>query len=355
MTLTDDALGAPSVREIESVMQRTVETNDATEHFQLTGTPVSITSSNGDTFTAALGTRSPTADGYGQIVFFFHNHRFVGLDSSSEKVAVQSIKPAQSGMQFDVTYANYAPSDPMYAPSLAPVTVSYAWNGSSVTMEGNTSIPSGALNGFSVQTTQSPVNTSAPADAVQAIQSGLPKLAKLVNLPGESTPYLSVDLNADGQPELASAYQTTDGNIGLIVVGLVNGTWKTLWQKTTDGTQLREFNSGAMTGDGTEEIAFQTYIGDGANNVIVLKWTKGQVTPVLNVSGSADIGDFNGNGQMEVANWVHDTGPLENIQLYAWNQTDNRFMAVPNSLYPAYFAGAIPVRQSNLHCKCHIL
>ncbi|GGJ02995.1 hypothetical protein GCM10010885_10350 [Alicyclobacillus cellulosilyticus] len=342
LTLTNDMTGAPSLSEIERVMSQTTEIGDPTEHFMLIGKPVSITIGNGDTVTAAVGMRWPTADGYGQVVFFFHNHQFVGLDSDVEKTEIQSLRATQSGMAFEVTYADYAPDDPMYNPSLPPVTVTFGWDGSTFVPSGRESIPRGALNQLKVRVHRDiqPISYSGVPDEVRtAIRQALPKGGALVNRPGSSSPYLAVDLNADGQDEYVVAYRN-GFTMGLLVMGESNGKWKVLWNKALAGTQLSELNAGPMTGDGTEEIAFQSYLGDGANNVLILKWVNGVVKPVLQVTGVADIGDFNQDGVMEVANWVHDTGPLEKIQLYAWDAAKGMYERANNDDFPRYFGGA---------------
>ncbi|WAH36323.1 LppP/LprE family lipoprotein [Alicyclobacillus dauci] len=277
LTLEDHALGVPSSDEIDRVMASAVESSakGATgEHFVLTGKPVSVTAPNGDTVTAAIGSRSPSADGYGQVVFFFHNRQFVGLDSNDEKTSIRSVKPAgDGGMSFNVTYANYAWSDPLYSPSLPLVTVTFAWDGTRFSPIGKASIPSGATNGLRVHVnpTLSSANVgvpSAPKDAKQAIETALPKGATLVNRPGTDSPYLSVDLDGNGHYDYAAAY--SDGSTrqtGVMVVDQENGKWSVLLNRLTDGTELREFNAGAMTGDGTDSIAIQSYVGDGANDV----------------------------------------------------------------------------------------
>lgn len=348
LTLENHELGVPSTDEIDRVMASAAEvssTGTTGEHFVLTGRPVSITASNGDTVTAAVGTRSPSADGYGQVVFFFHNRQFVGLDSTDEKTQIRSIKPvAGGGMAFDVTYANYASSDALYNPTLPPATVTFGFNGTQFSPDGNMAIPTGASNGLRVQVKTSIASTStdditiSPA-AKQAVASALPTGASLLKRPDADTPYLAVDLNADGQYDYAAAYSA--GTTGLIVVGLKDGKWQVLWNKKSEGgVSLQELNAGPMTGDGTESIAFQAYVGDGANDVTVLKSVKGTVQSVLHVAGSADIGDFNQDGRMEVANWLHDTGPLENVQLYAWNASKQMYEKAKNEDFPYYFSGA---------------
>ena len=128
---------APSRAEIKAVMRRTVEATDHGEHFATLGRLVAVTVSDGHggTLTAVLGTRSPTADGYGQLVFFWHNGRFIGWDSPRESVALVSLEPAGT-RAVRVKYAHYSNKDPFCCPSLAPVAVTYRWSGSRLTASG---------------------------------------------------------------------------------------------------------------------------------------------------------------------------------------------------------------------------
>ena len=61
--------------------------------------------------TAAVGTVVPTTDGMGQLVFFWHNTRFVGWDAPDASMAIQALKPVGAG-GFRVTYSNYTSNDP---------------------------------------------------------------------------------------------------------------------------------------------------------------------------------------------------------------------------------------------------
>jgi len=128
---------APSRTQIEAVMRRTVEVRDHSEHFATLGRLVAVTvgDGRGGTLTAVLGTRSPTADGYGQLVFFWHNGRFIGWDSPHESIALVGIEPAGT-RAVRVKYAHYSNKDPFCCPSLAPVAVTYRWNGSRLTASG---------------------------------------------------------------------------------------------------------------------------------------------------------------------------------------------------------------------------
>ncbi|MFD1675193.1 LppP/LprE family lipoprotein [Alicyclobacillus fodiniaquatilis] len=345
LTLTNDKSGPPSVAQIDQVMAATSEVGTSGEHFAISGKPVTITADNGDSVTAVVGTRSPSADGYGQVVFFFHNQTFVGVDSDTEKTDIRSVKPAAAGMSFEITYANYAETDPLSSPSLAPVTVEFGWGGTSFTA--NQTIPSGALNGMKISVSSAqPAQNTPGADAKAAIQAALPVGAKLVNRPGVDTPYLAVDFNGDGEMAYAAAYKVKS-IIGAVVVGEQDGKWQPLWQKNGLGVSLAELNAGDVTGDGSTALALQAYVGDGANETVILKWLNGKLQPIFDTAALADIGDFDGQGGMEIATWQHDTGPLENIQMYAWDAQKQAYAKANNADYPTYFANnVIPYYQA---------
>jgi hypothetical protein len=76
-----------------------------------------------------VGGRCPTADGLGQIVFFWHNTTFIGLSSSYETVAVVGKIKSPAPGTFVISYANYKPSDPVCCPTLPPRKVTYGWSG----------------------------------------------------------------------------------------------------------------------------------------------------------------------------------------------------------------------------------
>ena len=137
------SLTTPSVTEIAFEMSRTVESGSNTEHFT-PGPTTGILDGSGGTLTAAVGVRFPTADGYGQLVFFWHNDDFLGWNATQETISIEQIESPASGV-FDVTYAQYAPTDPMSSPSLPPVTIAYRWNGSSLESNGTPPNLSGSV------------------------------------------------------------------------------------------------------------------------------------------------------------------------------------------------------------------
>ncbi len=125
----------PSPSAIARVMATTVEAGDPSEHFAPSSAPVTVADGSGGYLTAVIGTRSPSADGYGQLVFFWHGTTFVGWDRSSESLAIQAITPGKPGA-IRVTYAHYGPDDGLCCPSLPAVTIEYRWNGHGFTPSG---------------------------------------------------------------------------------------------------------------------------------------------------------------------------------------------------------------------------
>ncbi|MGI5224393.1 LppP/LprE family lipoprotein [Actinoallomurus sp. CA-142502] len=133
--VTAPATGVPSRSAIRRVMARTTEVATSEGHFVLDQGPVSVADGYGGTLTAAVGQRYPTADAHGQLVFFWHDTRFLGLDSVRESDTITGLRRGTAGA-FRVTYAHYAPSDAECCASLPPVTVAYRWTGSRLVASG---------------------------------------------------------------------------------------------------------------------------------------------------------------------------------------------------------------------------
>lgn len=120
---------APSAAQIQARLRHTIEIGTKGEYFRPIGKPLTIRDGRGTgTLTAQVGGRFPTADGLGQIVFFWHNATFVGLSSSYETFAVVSVKFPAAGT-FVIRYVQYRASDPTCCPTLPPRKVTYAWSG----------------------------------------------------------------------------------------------------------------------------------------------------------------------------------------------------------------------------------
>lgn len=127
---------APTTAQVRAVMARTVEATHPGTHFALPGTPLTIADGRGTgTLTAVVGTRYPTADAKGQLVFFWHNTTFIGWDSNYEKLSIVHVGSPAPGA-FTISYAHYAKKDPLCCPSLQPVVVHSGWSGTMLISDG---------------------------------------------------------------------------------------------------------------------------------------------------------------------------------------------------------------------------
>jgi hypothetical protein len=124
------ALSAPSAAQINARLRHTIEIGTTGEYFRNLGNkPLTIKDGRGTgTLTAVVGTRWPTADALGQVVFFWHNTTFIGQSADYETTAVRSLRSPAAGT-FNITYAHYKASDPTCCPTLKPVKVTYGWSG----------------------------------------------------------------------------------------------------------------------------------------------------------------------------------------------------------------------------------
>jgi hypothetical protein len=118
----------PSTSAVRNIMHRTFETQTPSEHFVPSATPVTTHDAQGGLLTAVIGLRHPSADGKGDLVFFWHDRDFIGWDSDAEAISTLKVVAVSGG--FAVTYANYAKKDAYCCPSLPPATIDYLWTGS---------------------------------------------------------------------------------------------------------------------------------------------------------------------------------------------------------------------------------
>ncbi|HEV7191613.1 MAG TPA: LppP/LprE family lipoprotein [Jatrophihabitantaceae bacterium] len=130
----------PTANQIREVMKSTEEIGTPGEYFAPTGHPVTVDDGRGGTLTAAIGSRTPNADGHGMVVFFWHDATFISWDSTTEATTTDAIASAGSG-EVRVTYDNYATHDAACCPSLPPATVTFQWSGDAVVAL--SAIPSG--------------------------------------------------------------------------------------------------------------------------------------------------------------------------------------------------------------------
>jgi len=128
--------GPPTTVTIARVMWRTVLVGEPFEHFYPAGQPTTIPDRAGGYLTAVIGVVQPTTDGNGQLVFFWHDRRFVGWGSPIDSLSITQLGRPRTG-GFEVTYSNYAPGDPACCPSLVPLRVVYRWNGRRMVPDGD--------------------------------------------------------------------------------------------------------------------------------------------------------------------------------------------------------------------------
>jgi hypothetical protein len=127
--VTDTTASAPLVPDyVTAATARTVETDTPSEHFLASGDLVATPDGAGGWLRAIVGLRTPTADGKGVLVFFFHNQSFIGWDADQEAMSILDLKAA-GPRAFTVTYANYAAADPLVGASLPPAVITYTWDG----------------------------------------------------------------------------------------------------------------------------------------------------------------------------------------------------------------------------------
>lgn len=120
---------APTKSQINYRLSHTIEVGSKGTHFKAMSKPKTINDGRGTgTLTAVVGVRYPTADAYGQIVFFWHNNVFNSQSSTYETTAVDTVTSPAPGA-FVIRYARYRKNDPLCCPTLKPLKVSYGWSG----------------------------------------------------------------------------------------------------------------------------------------------------------------------------------------------------------------------------------
>ena len=78
------------------------------------------------TLRALVGTRSGSADGYGQQVFFFVDGRFIGTDTKEPSASLKVV--SQGDTEAVVAYRLYRPGDPLSSPSGGQAVVHFQLN-----------------------------------------------------------------------------------------------------------------------------------------------------------------------------------------------------------------------------------
>ena len=135
----------PTAAQIDAQLAKTHEAETPGTTFSTGGPAVTVADGAGGYLTAVPALRNPSADGHGWLLFFWHNQTFLGWDTNRE---TWNVDARADGTTIGATYPRYASNDPACCPSLAPITISYHWNGERLAQD--QPLPSGAIVGISV-------------------------------------------------------------------------------------------------------------------------------------------------------------------------------------------------------------
>jgi hypothetical protein len=86
---------------------------------------------SGQTLRVLVGTRTGSADGYGQQAFFFVGGRYIGTDTKEPSATVKVV--AQSDTEVTLAYPVYRKGDPLASPSGGRATVRFQLNDGKLT------------------------------------------------------------------------------------------------------------------------------------------------------------------------------------------------------------------------------
>jgi LppP/LprE lipoprotein len=98
------------------------------------------------TLRVLVGTRTGSADGYGQQAFFFVDGRYIGTDTKEPSATVKVL--AQSDTQVTLAYPLYRAGDPLSSPSAGQATVTFQLDNGQLTPVGEIP-PARSTNGLS--------------------------------------------------------------------------------------------------------------------------------------------------------------------------------------------------------------
>lgn len=143
-TVAASVSAPPSAPQITAQISRTHETTDPSEGF-IGSAPVTVSDGSGGYLTAVSALRTPSADGHGDLIFFWHNQTFLGWDTNEETWNAMVHADADAIV---ATYPDYASGNPICCPSLPPITITYGWSRTGFTQ--SQKIPAGAIVGIAV-------------------------------------------------------------------------------------------------------------------------------------------------------------------------------------------------------------
>ena len=185
-------------------------------------------------------------------------------------------------------------------------------------------------------------STTLSAEVHKMIPSGSVIIPEGAN----KTPFLSVDMNHNGQFEYVVLYKYKKHGIplvGAMIFNHQNGHVQKLWQYIgSDVVMPARISVKDLLNNGKQEVIFQGEIGAMANYYEILADNKGHIRPIFNSAAyRLDIGDFNGRGMDELATWTQDVGNSYVIQMYGWNKSRGQYQKVPNNKNPKYFKNTV--------------
>lgn len=85
-------------------------------------------------------------DGTAQQIYFFDNNRYLGRDTAD--IHYQSTVHPESTGEINAVYGHFLPNDPTCCPSGQPYTVTYHWNGSTLTPDSIATLNEAVNNQF---------------------------------------------------------------------------------------------------------------------------------------------------------------------------------------------------------------
>jgi hypothetical protein len=136
------AAGHPTPRAvIRSSMHATAEVGTG-RRFQPVGPRHTMGDGAGGAITAQMAMPDPSADGHGNLVFFFHGNAFLGWDSDHTALSIGRLSVTRRA--FHVRYANYRERDALCCPSQRAVAVSYRWRRGRIRASGTPPRPRGS-------------------------------------------------------------------------------------------------------------------------------------------------------------------------------------------------------------------
>ncbi|WP_158598371.1 WG repeat-containing protein [Falsibacillus albus] len=148
------------------------------------------------------------------------------------------------------------------------------------------------------------------------------------------------DLDDDGEEEVAAAYlfQNTPH---LMILKKVNDAWTRLQDIKGEGYSVSFLQSAKLTEAGGNQLLVGWQQGSMWSQLAILEWTgRAFEDKVKNeiVYSKIEVGDMpgeeGGDGQDEMALWLHDTGKAYRIEVYRWRKS----RVIPAyDVYPYYF------------------